>query len=118
MPSVATMSMQTRLSKISTQTGLTHEQIRQVIDAYHDTIVAELAERGTTSIRGFGRYYVQEHPARKSWDIQRQCAVQVGPSKRAHFRPSKFVSEALGLGGTYQDEMPAKKTSRRAKAAR
>ena len=78
---------------VASQTHMLKSEVEAVIDTALDIITDNLIKGESTVIRNFGTFEVQRKKAKKGYDFQKKCSIEVPET----FRPAlKFSKELAG----------------------
>ena len=83
------------VKKISDETGLNQQQIKQVVQKTFDSIVQTLVEEGRIELRNFGVFQVRPRAARKARNPRTGRQVEVPEKFVVSFKPGKIMEERV-----------------------
>ena len=79
----------------ATDDKLTKAQAKQIVDGVFAAIRDAAISGEEVSVPGFGKFKVQNKPARTGRNPQTGEAVQVAASKKVSFQPAKALKDAV-----------------------
>jgi len=74
---------------------LTKAQAKALVDAVFASITAAAQKGDEVSLPGFGKFKVQNKPARTGRNPSTGAAIQIAASKKLVFQPAKALKDAL-----------------------
>jgi len=92
------MNTQDLVEKIASEHGLTKAAARGIVDSVLKRITDAAVGGSEVSLPGFGKFKVQDRPAREGRNPQTGAVVQIAASKKLVFQPAKAVRDALNGG--------------------
>ena len=72
--------------------GLTHQESKELVKLIFDSIKSELIQGEPVKLSGFGSFRVISLKARRGRNPQTRARMQLGPSRRVTFRPSRLIN--------------------------
>ncbi len=72
--------------------GLTHQESKEMVKLILDSIKSELLRGENVKLSGFGSFRVISLKARRGRNPQTRAQMQLGPSRRVTFRPSRLIN--------------------------
>lgn len=82
---------------VSEQDGaLTKAQAKQLVEAVFAGVREAALKGEEVSVPGFGKFKVQDKPARTGRNPRTGEAVQIAATKKLAFQPAKALKDALG----------------------
>ena len=94
------MSVMEILAEVSEDLGFTKKDVKAVVDAFFDKLVAEvvtLQGKEKVSIPGFGAFVVVDKPARKARNPKTGESVDVSASRKPKFRPASEFKKVVNV---------------------
>jgi len=79
----------------ATDDKLTKAQAKQIVDGVFAAIRDAAISGEEVSVPGFGKFKVQNKPARTGRNPQTGEAVQIAASKKVSFQPAKALKDAV-----------------------
>ncbi len=76
---------------------LTLKEIERVVDAFYESIIAQLEHGGRIELRGFGAFSTRARDARKGRNPRTGEAVDVHAKRVPYFKPGKEMRERLNV---------------------
>ena len=83
------------IDKIAAEHDLTKTAAKGVVDSVFKSIADAAATGEETNLPGFGKFKVQDKPAREGRNPRTGETVQVAASKKLVFQPGKAVKDRL-----------------------
>ena len=74
---------------------LTKTEAKQIVDDVLQAIIDAAAGGDEVSLPGFGKFKVQDRPARTGRNPATGAAIKIAASKKLSFAPAKAVKDAL-----------------------
>ena len=90
-----TMNTADLADKIAADHGLTKANAKSVIETVLKAITDTAANGAEISLPGFGKFKVQDRPAREGRNPANGATMQIAASKKLAFVPAKAVKDAL-----------------------
>lgn len=81
--------------KIAADHGLTKGNAKAVVESVLKAITDAAAAGVEVSLAGFGKFKIQDRPAREGRNPQSGVAMKIAASKKLAFVPAKAVKDAL-----------------------
>lgn len=81
--------------RIAGERGLTKVEAKQTIEAVLKAIVDAAKSGAEVSLPGFGKFKVQDKPAREGRNPATGATMQIAASRKLSFAPAKAVKDAL-----------------------
>jgi len=75
--------------------GITKVQAKQIVDGVFNAIRDAAAKGDEVSIPGFGKFKVQNRPARTGRNPSTGAAIEIAASKKLSFQAAKALKDAL-----------------------
>lgn len=75
--------------------GVSQKDAAAVIDAFLDTVIAELSEGNDVNFTGFGSFKVKERAARSGRNPRTKETVEIPASKAVVFKPGTILKESV-----------------------
>lgn len=89
------MNKQELIQAVATKVELTQKEVKVVLEAIVDTIVAQVVAGEKVDVTGLGRFDSAPTPERTARNPKTGDAIQVPASKRPTFKYSKPVKDAV-----------------------
>lgn len=86
--------------EIAVKNGLRQDQVRQVIQAFLDSVIAEMAKGNRLEFRDFGIFDVHTKKARLARNPKSGMTIQIPEKRVPHFKPGRLMKEQVRNGGT------------------
>ncbi|ESQ87009.1 HU family DNA-binding protein [Asticcacaulis benevestitus] len=83
------------IEKIAAAHGLTKSAAKGIVDGVFKAIADAAATGEETNLPGFGKFKVQDRPAREGRNPSTGAKVQIAASKKLAFQPAKAVKDRL-----------------------
>ena len=80
---------------IATDTGFSQKKLANIFNVMLDILTATFAKEDIISIRGFGKFYVRHHKARKIRHPATGQLQTIGPKKYVRFKCFKSLHEEI-----------------------
>ena len=84
------------VSRIADQTGQTKVVVKQILQAFLDEIVEELAQGNRLEFREFGVFEVKDRAARRAQNPRTLEKVDVPPKRVVKFKVGRMMRERIG----------------------
>lgn len=81
--------------KIAADHGLTKAQSKTIVEAVLAEITAAAVAGAETSLPGFGKFKVEDTPAREARNPATGAMTKVAAAKKVTFTPAKSLKDAL-----------------------
>ncbi len=78
---------------------LSQREVENVVSAFFDSIIEQLATGGRVELRGFGAFSTRQRDARTGRNPRTGEAVDVKAKRVPYFKPGKEMRERLNLNG-------------------
>lgn len=83
------------IDHVATDAGVTKAQAKSIVEGVLNQI-AEAARKGEeVNLPGFGKFKVQDRPARKGRNPATGDTIQIAATKRVVFQPAKALKDAV-----------------------
>ncbi|MDB5438231.1 MAG: integration host factor [Caulobacteraceae bacterium] len=82
--------------KVAAEAGITKAQAKSIVDGVFAAITAAAKTGDEVSIPGFGKFKVQDKPARTGRNPSTGAAIQIAASKKVNFTAAKALKDAVG----------------------
>ncbi|BEV12951.1 HU family DNA-binding protein (plasmid) [Asticcacaulis sp. DW145] len=83
------------IDKIATEHGVTKTAARAIVDTVFGSIVEAAVLGQEVNFPSFGKFKVQEKPAREGRNPSTGATIQIAASKKLVFQPGKAVKDRL-----------------------
>ncbi len=83
------------VARISSQTGLTKTDVRDVVEGFLDAVRMSLAKNDPLEIRGFGTFSVISRAPRKARNPRTGAEVNIPARKQPVFKPSRELKKLI-----------------------
>ena len=90
------MSKEKFVHRIAVELEIPKAQVERVVDLWMREISGHLVEEGRLELRGFGSWGVSERKGYKTVHPGTGEELEVGSSRRIHFRAAKALKAKLG----------------------
>jgi DNA-binding protein HU-beta len=84
--------------KIAAEHGLTKSAAKSVVESVLKNITEAAVSGAEISLPGFGKFKVQDRPAREGRNPQSGETMKIAASKKLAFQPAKAVKDLLNGG--------------------
>ena len=84
------------VAAIAEKSGLTKKDAEVVINAFTETVAAELKKGEKVQLVGFGTFEVSERAARTGRNPRTGETMEIAASKTPKFHPGKAFKDAIG----------------------
>ncbi|MGH6998216.1 MAG: HU family DNA-binding protein [Phenylobacterium sp.] len=74
---------------------ITKAQAKQIVDAVFKTIEAAAVRGEEVSVPGFGKFKVQDKPARTGRNPSTGAAIEIAATRKVVFQPGKALKDAV-----------------------
>lgn len=82
--------------KVAAEAGITKSQAKSIVDGVFAAITAAAKAGDEVSIPGFGKFKVQNKPARTGRNPSTGATIQIAASKKVNFTAAKALKDAVG----------------------
>lgn len=82
--------------KVAAEAGITKTQAKSIVDGVFAAITAAAKAGDEVSIPGFGKFKVQNKPARTGRNPSTGATIQIAASKKVNFTAAKALKDAVG----------------------
>lgn len=89
------MNQKELLEDISTKTGQSQKQVKDVLDALADNIAEQVKSDGKITLPGVGIFSQGQRAARTGKNPQTGEALQIAASKVVKFKPLKGIKDSV-----------------------
>jgi len=89
------MTIKEIIKAVEEKTELTGNEVRRVLDAYHDVIVDTVVSEGKLTFPKFGTFKMTTRSAREGINPRTREMIQIKESKSISFKPSSVVKDRL-----------------------
>ena len=79
----------------ASENGLTKAQAKTIVDGVLSQITAAAAKGEEVNLPGFGKFKVQDRPARQGRNPATGATIQIAASKKVTFQPAKALKDAV-----------------------
>lgn len=83
------------VDQVASAGKLTKAQAKQLVDGVFAGIAAAAVKGDEVSIPGFGKFKVQNKPARTGRNPSTGAAIKIAASRKLSFQPAKAMKDAL-----------------------
>jgi integration host factor subunit beta len=90
---MATITKKELVERIAQQTGLQRNDVKTVVQAFLDGVVAELDRGNRLEFRDFGVFEVRHRAARSAQNPKTLVPVQVPAKRTVRFKPGRLMRE-------------------------
>ena len=90
---MATITKKELVERIAQQTGLQRNDVKTVVQAFLDGVVAELDQGNRLEFRDFGVFEVRHRAARSAQNPKTLVPVQVPAKRTVRFKPGRLMRE-------------------------
>ncbi|NBX25301.1 MAG: integration host factor subunit beta [Planctomycetes bacterium] len=90
---MATITKKELVERIAQQTGLQRNDVKTVVQAFLDGVVAELDQGNRLEFRDFGVFEVRHRAARAAQNPKTLVPVQVPAKRTVRFKPGRLMRE-------------------------
>jgi integration host factor subunit beta len=90
---MATITKKELVERIAQQTGLQRNDVKTVVQAFLDGVVAELDRGNRLEFRDFGVFEVRQRAARAAQNPKTLVPVQVPAKRTVRFKPGRLMRE-------------------------
>jgi DNA-binding protein HU-beta len=77
------------------ESNITKTQAKQIVDSVFKAIEAAAVSGEEVSIPGFGKFKVQDKPARTGRNPSTGAAIQIAATRKVVFQPAKALKDAV-----------------------
>ena len=84
------------IARVSSQTGLSKVDVREVIEGFLDSVKYAIKKEDSLEIRGFGTFSVVARAPRTARNPRTGDEVKIPSRKLPVFKPSKEIKKILG----------------------
>lgn len=81
--------------RIASERGVTKTEAKQTVDAVFKAIIDAAKGGAEVSLPGFGKFKVQNKPAREGRNPATGATMKIAASRKLSFAPAKAVKDAL-----------------------
>jgi DNA-binding protein HU-beta len=92
------MNISDLAERIAAEHGLSKVAAKTMLESVLKGITDAAASGAEVSLAGFGKFKVQERPARQGRNPKTGETIQIAASKKLMFQPAKGVKDALNGG--------------------
>jgi DNA-binding protein HU-beta len=85
------------IDKLASDLGVTKVQAGAFVDAYHKTIMEELAADNSVTIIGFGTFSLRHRPARTGRNPRTGEPMELAASRLPTFKAGKTFKDSVAL---------------------
>jgi DNA-binding protein HU-beta len=83
------------IDHLAAEAGLTKAQAKQAVEVVLDGIRAAAVKGEEVSLGGFGKFKVQDKPARQARNPRTGETIEVAATKKVVFTPAKALKDAV-----------------------
>ncbi len=83
------------VDRLAADGGLTKAQAKKLVDGLFDAVRDALAGGGEVNLPGFGKFKVQDKPARTGRNPATGETIQIAASKKVGFAAAKALKDAV-----------------------
>ena len=83
------------IDHVAGEAGLTKAQAKAIMDGVLTRISAAAAEGEEVNLPGFGKFKIQDRPAREGRNPATGEAIQIAASRKVVFQPAKALKDAV-----------------------
>src|SRR3546814_9037111 len=92
--------------RVASERGLTKTEAKQTVDTVFKAIVDAAKGGAEVSLPGFGKFKVQNKPAREGRNPATDATMKIAASRKRRFAPAKAVKDALDRPRTRLNSVP------------
>lgn len=89
------MNISDLIDHAAAETGLTKVQARSVVASFLTKIAESAAQGEETNLPGFGRFKMQDRPARAGRNPATGDTIRIAASRKIAFQPAKALKDAV-----------------------
>lgn len=89
------MTLNEIVAAVSEEAGVTKAQAKTIVDALFGQLQAAAVKGEEVSVPGFGKFKVQNKPARTARNPRTGESIAVPATKKLAFQPAKALKDAL-----------------------
>ena len=83
------------IDQTAADNGLTKAQAKTIVDGVLAQIAAAAAKGEEVNLPGFGKFKVQDRPARQGRNPATGATIQIAATKKVTFQPAKALKDAV-----------------------
>ena len=83
------------IDQTAADNGLTKAQAKTIVDGVLSQITAAAAKGEEVNLPGFGKFKVQDRPARQGRNPATGATIQIAATKKVTFQPAKALKDAV-----------------------
>lgn len=83
------------ITAIAESTDLTKKDVKEVVNAFEDTVIRQASNSLPVRLQGFGTFSLQTRKARAGYNPATGASIDIAASKNLRFKPSTKLKEIL-----------------------